>query len=110
MKTMWSVVMIMSAGCAVDPGGDPGDGEGETVASEVQALGAGCTLLRPLMWDVGGNQCLEYANTPLPMADGDVYTASSGGGGFYGHGSVSIKCNNGSLEQLSISCRPGVEP
>lgn len=94
-------VTTMSTSCALDAAEE---------SSEVQSLGAGCTLYRPLGWDQNGNQCVEWQSSPLSMADGDYYTAYSGGGGWYGHGSVTVKCNNGWLEQISLSCRPGIEP
>jgi hypothetical protein len=94
-------VATLSVSCAVDDVEE---------SSEEQELGAGCTLYRPLGWDQNGAWCVEWASGPLSMADGDYYTAYSSGGGWYGHGHVTIKCNNDSLEQISLYCRPGIEP
>ena len=92
-------VATLSVSCAVDDVEE---------SSEEQELGAGCTLYRPLGWDQNGAWCVEGPNTPLSMSDGEYYTAYANGWNAHGH--VTIKCNNGSLEQISLYCRSGIEP
>ena len=29
---------------------------------------------------------------------------------FVAHGSLTVRCNNGWIEQVSLSCSPGIEP
>lgn len=94
-------VTTLSVSCALDEADE---------SSEVQSLGAGCTFYRPVLWEQNGVQCLEWPNTPLSMTDGSYYTAYSGGGGFDSYGSYTVKCNNGSLQEISLSCSPGIEP
>lgn len=80
-------------------------------SSEVQSLGAGCTFYRPVgWWGVNGAFCIEVPNTPLSMADGDYYTAYSGGVGSTGWGYLTVRCNNGWLEEIGASCKRGLEP
>lgn len=88
------------ASCAVDEADE---------SSEVQSLGAGCTLLRPLVWYGNGVNCIESASTPLQMVDGMTYIAHSPGGGIYGSGSATVVCNNGHIQVTSSSCRRGIE-
>jgi hypothetical protein len=93
-------VIALGASCAVDEADE---------SSEVQSLGASCTLLRPLVWYGNGVNCIESASTPLQMVDGMSYTAYSTGSGIYGRGSATVVCNNGHIQQTASSCRPGIE-
>lgn len=76
-------------------------------SSEIQPTGAGCTLLRPLSWNVTINACLEGATTQLPMVDGQEYTGYSIGGPLYGTGSITVRCVNGAITTVRKSCRGG---
>lgn len=78
-----------------------------TPKAEAQPTGAGCTLLRPLNWNVNINSCAEGATTQLPMVDGQEYTATSVGGPLYGLGSITVRCSNGEIVTVRKSCRGG---
>ena len=90
------------AACAMDTVNEP------ATATQGQALGAGCTLLRPYGWASGSQSCFEpsYINTPLSMADGDTYgaaTVTSPPVGA-GVGSATVGCSNGTLIVLAADC------
>lgn len=91
----------MSMSCALDEIDE---------SSEVQSLGAGCTFYRPVAWYGNGALCIETQSTPISMADGEYYTAGSGGPGSTGYGYITVRCNNGWLEEISSSCQGGIEP
>ncbi|HSK04946.1 MAG TPA: hypothetical protein VK932_27045 [Kofleriaceae bacterium] len=94
-------VSLMSVSCAVDEVDE---------SSEVQSLGAGCTLYRPIGWWGNGAFCVESQSTPLSMVDGQYYTGGSGGPGSTGYGYVTVRCNNGWIAEIASSCQPGIEP
>lgn len=95
-------------GAAEDP---PAPNEDAELASAPQALTSGCTLLRPLSWYGRGVTCLEKPNTPLSMANGQVYRAYSGVEGIiYGVGEARVRCTNGRIVQEYATCQPGGGP
>jgi len=106
---LWACIGVLATGC-----GDELEAEPVSVGTEVQAMRAGCTLLRPVGWSVGQNSCAEYCLRPggpprrTPMDDGDerelFATCNSSG-------RARAFCNDGRISVQPISCIEGnVEP
>lgn len=82
--------------------------ESAELGRTTQALGTGCTLLRPLGWPGRGVTCVEKLNTPVPLAEGQVYRAYSGvAGPGFGVGEARVRCTGGRIVQEYAVCRPG---
>lgn len=82
--------------------------------ADVQAFGAGCTLLRPAGWHGVGVSCVEYYKAPgsppdlLSMSDGQSFITHSGySGPGIGTGSARISCDDGVISIQAISCVGG---
>ena len=93
---------IRSAADRAAPAGAPAER-----SSEIQPTGAGCTLKRPLGWNVNIYACIEDASGDLPMVDGQEYTGYASGGGLFGTGSITVRCVNGAITTVRKSCRGG---
>ena len=80
---------------------------------EVEPLGAGCTLLRPFGWNVGGRSCVEnqHLRTPVQMADGEEYYAQADPFlPVLGSGYAIVTCDDGDLVVGPKTCWPGSAP
>lgn len=109
MKTMLlafvSSSLLAATGVGLS-GAEPSDpsAPGGGRVGEAQPTGAGCTLLRPLSWNVNGRTCLESPTTSLPMVDGQEYTAYSKGGRLFGLGETTVRCENGGIVTVRKTC------
>lgn len=81
--------------------------DGDLDRTQAVPTGAGCTLLRPLSWNVNIHACVGGTSTQLPMVDGQEYTEYSIGGPLYGTGSITVRCQNGAIVMVRKSCRGG---
>jgi hypothetical protein len=89
------LLLGMNAGCGPD----------EKTATRIQDLGAGCTLHRPVTWTVSGTTCVENPNaTDTPMDDGQSIQIFADVYGVFGDGSVTYRCDNGAIVQVSATC------
>lgn len=83
------------------------------IEADVQALGSGCTLLRPAAWWLNGTTCVEYYHNPqlpadtLPMLDGQSFITEST---FLGTGFARITCTDGVITIQRLSCYDGGNP
>ena len=86
-----SLPLCVAAGCVADDA---------ATATKTQALGAGCTLYRPLGWAGAGAYCAEaqYNAGTVNMADGDSVFAVAADYPGMGYGEVTMFCHDGSLE------------
>jgi hypothetical protein len=77
------------------------------IEADVQALGSGCTLLRPAAWSGNGTTCVEYYHNPalppdtLPMYDSQSFITEST---YLGTGSARITCTDGVITIQKLSC------
>ena len=69
--------------------------------------GVGCTILRPVGWNVNGLTCVERPNTPIARADGQSYTAIAAPTQIFGSGFTTLLCNGGCLQTTAKQCRRG---
>ncbi len=73
--------------------------------AQLRNHGSGCTLLRPMSWNVRGTTCLEGPTTPIPLANGQAYTAIGIPWGVFGEGYTRVRCNNGRISTEAKVCR-----
>jgi hypothetical protein len=105
-----AIALPLVSGCAVDePATDTAS----------QAVGEGCTVLRPVGWSSVSTPCHEFTiplgSPPIlfPMTSGQSATFTATPGGGFGRGEVTLRCQDGFLSIVRKSCSPaggGGEP
>jgi hypothetical protein len=72
--------------------------------------GVGCTILRPLGWNVSGLGCQEQPDTPIFVGDRQTYEAVAvPRSPIFGYGSATVLCNGGCFKTIRKSCHRGGE-
>jgi hypothetical protein len=99
IPALLSLPLWLAAACV------PADQDG-TTATRNQALGAGCTLFRPVAWG-SAPECAEGEQGSISMDDGEIYWASSNGVWPWGSGEAEIQCQDGFVTLIWWSCVPG---
>ncbi len=104
-------ILCLAAACAVNP--DDADADVKVATQEVCTPhpGTGCTILRPVGWNVNGLTCVESPTTSIFRADGLSYTAIAAPSQIFGSGFTTILCDGGCLKTTARLCRHGgVQP
>jgi hypothetical protein len=104
--------LCLAAACAVSP--DDADDDVNVATQEVCTPhpGTGCTILRPVGWNVNGLACMEGPTTSIFRADGQSYTAIAvQPSPIFGAGFTTLLCDGGCLKTTARVCRRGgVQP
>ncbi|MGH9884882.1 MAG: hypothetical protein ACREBE_05110 [bacterium] len=104
-------VLCLAAACAVSGEGVEEDVDVATQAACTPHPGTGCTILRPVGWNVNGLTCVEGPKTPIGRADGQSYTAIAVPSQIFGSGFTTLLCDGGCLKTTARLCRHGgIEP
>ena len=104
-------VLCFAAACAV--GAEDTDEEVNVTTQDVCTPhpGTGCTILRPVGWNVNGLTCVEGPTTTIFRADGQSYTAIAVPSQIFGSGFTTLLCDGGCLKTTARACRHGgIEP
>lgn len=78
--------------------------------TDVQALGAGCQLLRPFAWGHPGVGCVEsqHLDDPIWIPDGGHYDATAVPSATSGSGWARVACDDGDLvEEVNVCYKTG---
>jgi hypothetical protein len=121
LRGLFLLPLCFGAACVMEPIEDDEVLEEQQTASEaqelaaadesgeVELLGAGCTLMRPFGWNVGGRNCVENQNLdePVQMSDGETYYAQADPSPVLGSGEATVTCDDGLLVVGPKTCWPG---
>ena len=112
MKTtivaLFAPLLCLAAACVSDA--ELADDDEVSVAEQQVCTprpGVGCTILRPVGWNVNGLTCVEGATTSIFRADGQSYTAFAVPSQIFGSGFTTLLCDGGCLKTTAKLCRRG---